>query len=476
VGRRGAVVSEELIVVVDGGRHQVHRGVVGHHGVEDEVDVAAPAPEGEPALLAEGHLQEDAGVEQADVGVAAHLLRLQLLDLHVDDAARGPAVHRREVARIELDGVEEADGDHAAQAAEVVDEGDLGAVDEDAGVLGRRAAHDEQAVHRRARHAGEVLDHRQRIAAGARHLVDLLGGEHGAAHLLAGALGGDGDVEGIVGAAFDEVGHLHRLARCHRLGGAEGVVAGRLDEHLPLPGRQVEEAEVAGGVGGGLVAERLAALVAEHRHQHARHGQPRAALAQHAEEVGHRGLGWRGRRCRLRFRPWRWRWRWRCLGGELELVPIGELDGDLLSVHLRGLELELLGGGHGGLVEPHPRRICRLGDAHLIHLPLGVDVEQQHHLRLEPLLRRLLGVVGLHELGLLGHLGELARLYLPTRRHAQPLVGLRAGGTETGEDDDEGERAGPPHGVAPSRTIPLRQPTPPRLSRMITKRRAVSLG
>ena len=77
----------------------------------------------------------------------------------------------------------------------------------------------------RAGHAGEVLDDRQRVAGGARDLVDLLGGEDGAADLLARAGGGDGDVERVVRAALDVVGDVDRLAGGDGLGGAERVVA-----------------------------------------------------------------------------------------------------------------------------------------------------------------------------------------------------------------------------------------------------------
>ena len=102
------------------------------------------------------------------------LVLLRLAQADVDDAAHRAAVLRAEVAGIEVDLLEHLGGDDRGEAAEVVDERDRRAVDEDCVSCGRRAAHDEEpGERRRARDAGQVLERAQRVAVGAGDAIDL---------------------------------------------------------------------------------------------------------------------------------------------------------------------------------------------------------------------------------------------------------------------------------------------------------------
>ena len=87
------------------------------------------------------------------------------LDADVDHAADVAAVADAEPARVEVDLVDEVGGEHRRSGQEVIEDGDRLAADEHAGVARVGAAHDEQPeAERRARDAGHVLQHPQRIA------------------------------------------------------------------------------------------------------------------------------------------------------------------------------------------------------------------------------------------------------------------------------------------------------------------------
>ena len=231
---------------------------------------------------------------------------LQLLQVHVDDAGVGAPVLGREVARHELDVVDDPLGQHAAQTAEVIDQRHVDPVDEDLRVLGRRAAHDEQAAAGgRARHARQVLDHRQRIARGAGDPVDDVGAQHHVRHVLLGARGRHRLVERVGLPAFDVVGDDRLLAGADLFVRAERQVRGRFDVQVPGAGGEFEEGEPAVAVGGRLVGlGRRRALFAG-GHDEADERRAGAALAQHARQAlaRRRRRGHSGRR-RRHLRRW----------------------------------------------------------------------------------------------------------------------------------------------------------------------------
>ncbi len=100
---------------------------------------------------------------------------------------RGAAVLHAEVAGVELDVADEPRRQHRGPAEEVIEDGDLVALDVDPGVAGRRAADDEEAeAERRARDAGQALQHAQRIAERAGHARELGLRERVARHGLLG--------------------------------------------------------------------------------------------------------------------------------------------------------------------------------------------------------------------------------------------------------------------------------------------------
>ena len=348
MGWRRAIAGQQLVVVVARQLEPGDGSVAGNGSLDQVVDVAPPGRDRDGGLVAQGRFEVHARVEEIHVDVAARLLGLELLHAHVHDAARGVAVVGREVAWVELQVVDHADRQHAAQAAEVVHQRHLRAVEEELGVRRRGAAHDDLAREGLgSRHAGEVLEHSQGIAGGAWHLLDDGAFDDHAADFLALPLGLDDDIEGIVRALFDVVLGLGALAGEDLLGGAEGIVVRSLDANLPLARRQIEEMKGAAGVGNVLEADRRVALGAKHGDQDAGHGRARAALDQPTGEVldGQRrglgldrGVGWRG---------WLGR-RW-LGGGEGEGVVDLHLGG--LARQLGRLEHEIVGGGQGGLLE-----------------------------------------------------------------------------------------------------------------------------
>jgi hypothetical protein len=178
------IAREQLIVVV-ARRHAETRVVARQRGGEHLPDVAAPPGDRDRRVRAEGRREVDAAVEHADVDDARRALWLEGREPHVDHAAGGAAVTGREVARIKVDAREQRDRDHAAQAAEVVDERNLQALHEHPAVLRRRAANDQLAAGKAAaRHAGEVLNDRDRISGDARGGIELRHVQRGARHLV----------------------------------------------------------------------------------------------------------------------------------------------------------------------------------------------------------------------------------------------------------------------------------------------------
>ena len=123
---------------------------------------AAP-PSDQPLPSAALHLH--AHVVEVHVGLAVEAVLAGVADPHVDDAALGAPVVDREVARHELDRLEEGRGEGAADPAEVVELGNLLRLEEDLAVAGGRAAqHEEPGAEGRARRAGQVEDRLQRVA------------------------------------------------------------------------------------------------------------------------------------------------------------------------------------------------------------------------------------------------------------------------------------------------------------------------
>jgi hypothetical protein len=109
----------------------------------------------------------------------------QRLRAHVDDAAGAPPVADAVAAGQVVDGVDEVGAHDALESPQVVDDRHADAVDVDRRVLGVRAADDEHAgSERRARRAGQRLDHAHRIAERARHLPHLVDRERAARDVL----------------------------------------------------------------------------------------------------------------------------------------------------------------------------------------------------------------------------------------------------------------------------------------------------
>lgn len=126
--------------------------------------------------------------------------------------------------------------------------GNLNLVDVDARVPRLRAAHHEQpTAERRARHAGQVLHHLERVVVGAGHHAELRLREPHLRHLAA-VLHATHDR--LVRARLAQhVRHLGALARLHVFGLGEGLEARGGDAHAHGPGRNVHHLEAARVVG-----------------------------------------------------------------------------------------------------------------------------------------------------------------------------------------------------------------------------------
>ena len=165
------LVDAGLVVPVD--RRRDHRGralALRDHQRQQLIDVRPARRDAAGDTAAQRPLDRTGRVEKVDVGVAVQLRRLVGLGGDVEDAGGGASVVHAEAARVEVDLVDEVGRQHRRTTQEVVEDRDALAVDEDAGVLRRRAAHHQLAdAERDARDAGQVLDHAQRIAEGAGH-------------------------------------------------------------------------------------------------------------------------------------------------------------------------------------------------------------------------------------------------------------------------------------------------------------------
>jgi hypothetical protein len=124
---------------------------------------------------------------------------------------------RTEVARVEVDLLQDLAGHHRGQPTEVVDERHVRAVDEHARVARRRAAHDQQAIEGSgAGHAGHVADRAQRVAVGARHFADFFARDAVLGRLARRALAFDRDVERVDRCGRRRRGGGKRLGGCGR--------------------------------------------------------------------------------------------------------------------------------------------------------------------------------------------------------------------------------------------------------------------
>jgi hypothetical protein len=209
----------------------------------------------------------------------------------------------------------------------------LNLVDVDARVPRLRAAHHEQpTAERRARHAGQVLHHLERVVVGAGHHAELRLREPHLRHLAA-VLHATHDR--LVRARLAQhVRHLGALARLHVFGLGEGLEARGGDAHAHGPGRNIHHLEATRVVG-----ERLF-VTDEHRRSDDR--LARSRRLQPADEVhhGHASVLHDGRFDDLLLH--------REVRGELNAHR------SRLAIDLGGREDELLRGGDGGGIERGP--------------------------------------------------------------------------------------------------------------------------
>ena len=192
------LLEHGLPVVIDG-RARHARASRLENRAQPRVDPRAAPSNGEAHAPGERTFGKKSHVDQVDLREAVELVLLGIAHANVDDAAHGAAVLRAEVARVEIDLLEQLGGHHRRQPAKVIDERDVRAVDEDLGVLGRGPAHDEQAREaRRARDARKVLQRAQRITVGAWRAKELALLHGALGHLTRGAFSVDDHVLDVV--------------------------------------------------------------------------------------------------------------------------------------------------------------------------------------------------------------------------------------------------------------------------------------
>ena len=132
--------AQELVVPV-----AWTHGLVGDQG-DQQVEVAAPGSGRHLGALSEGGLGQELDIEQVDAGHALQPLgSVPLLGAGGDDPGHLRAVGHREVARVEVDALDQLGLEDRGAGQEVVEQGDLVAVQEVARVLGRGPPHDEEA-------------------------------------------------------------------------------------------------------------------------------------------------------------------------------------------------------------------------------------------------------------------------------------------------------------------------------------------
>ena len=185
-------VDDELVVVIDGRTLDLRVLAAFDQGNEPGVNVAAPDAADEVPTFEERHraFEHRARVDEIELGepvVAAVVARLAKVRL--DDASERAAVLHAEVARIEIDLVEELGRNHARQTPKMIDVRDPHAVDEHRRRLIAVTAHDElPRERRRARDTRQVLNGPQGVAGGARNARELAAGQRVARHLAARSL------------------------------------------------------------------------------------------------------------------------------------------------------------------------------------------------------------------------------------------------------------------------------------------------
>ena len=159
----------DLVVVEDRRDGEAVR----HDRLQHLVDPAA-AHRGEEAAVAHRPLDHRRAVVEIDVAGAVPLV-LGVARVNLHRAAHRVAVVGGEVSGKEIEARDDVGVDDGGERQEVKQERDLDPVHVDDGVLRRRAAHDEQPqAERRARDAGEVLDHLEHVALRARDGGELL--------------------------------------------------------------------------------------------------------------------------------------------------------------------------------------------------------------------------------------------------------------------------------------------------------------
>ena len=179
------VVGARLVVPVDrvdGGDAAGGGGGGGlDHRAEPEVQVAAPRRHRELRAAAGGPLEEADRLVHPQRDRAVEALGVALAGADVDRAGQVAAVGGAVAARIEVDAVEQLLVDHRGEAEEVEEDRDAVAVEVDAGVRRRRAAHEQRpADERRAGEAGQVLHRADRVVHRAGHVDQLVVGQRAA--------------------------------------------------------------------------------------------------------------------------------------------------------------------------------------------------------------------------------------------------------------------------------------------------------
>ena len=168
VDRRAAVEPQLVIPVRE-------RHLVGGEAEQEPRVAVAPGRRHRRAERRHRRADEPARLQQVDVEVDEALVRARAPRAAVDDAAHVAAVRRGRAAGEELDLVDELGVNDAGPGQEMEEQRDARAVEQEARRAGARAAHDRKGQQRHdRRHAGQRLDHPERIPERARHLLDLV--------------------------------------------------------------------------------------------------------------------------------------------------------------------------------------------------------------------------------------------------------------------------------------------------------------
>ena len=238
-------------------------------------------------------------------------------------------------------------------------------VEIDERVAGIRAADHQQASADRAgpRHAGQILDHLERVALRAGNALDFRRGDGGAAQLLAPALTLDGRLERVGEEGLQEQGDVGALPWLDADPGREPLVPWRGDDQLGRSWRDAAQLEATLRVG------HCRKIRFAERYLDPGEPPARSALAHRARHVDQlfRRNRRRGRRCEV----------------EREL----DADREGFAAAASGLEAQAAGRGERGLVEA---RLRRRQHSRGRHFSLRVHVQLQHDARAAGLARRVL--------------------------------------------------------------------------------------